>query len=65
MSSSSSSGGVGLFTLITAGLILGKLFEVQPVAGWSWWVVTVCMWGPLAVLAAIGVAWTAVQVFKD
>jgi hypothetical protein len=30
-----------------------KIFEVQPIAGWSWWWVTAPFWGPLALVFGI------------
>jgi predicted cation transporter len=41
----------GMF-LVFLGL---KLAGVEPVAAWSWWWVTAPLWGPIAIVAAIGI----------
>ena len=51
-SSSSSSGGIGLFGVLFILFLALKLTGVEPVAAWSWWWVTAPLWGGFAI--AIG-----------
>ena len=46
---------LGPLSLIGVGLILGKIFLVEPVASWSWWTVTAPFWAPIALFLAIPV----------
>lgn len=48
-SSSSSSGGIGVFGLLGVVFVTLKLLGITDVATWSWWWVTVPLWGGLAV----------------
>lgn len=50
MSTSSSSGGPGLLTIVLVVLIVLKLAKVGDVAEWSWWWVLSPMWVPLVLL---------------
>lgn len=49
-SSSSSSSGIGLFGLLGVAFIVLKLIGVIT---WSWWWVTLPLWGGLAVVLAV------------
>lgn len=51
--SSSSSGGIGICGLLGVAFVLAKIFEVDPVAQWSWWWVTAPFWGGLALVFGI------------
>lgn len=53
-SSSSLGGGPGFFGLLAIVFITLKLLGVIT---WSWWWVLAPIWGPLAVLASIGLVW--------
>ncbi len=59
-SSSSSSSGVGVLSLLGVLFVALKLIGIQPVAAWSWWWVTAPFWGGLAllllILASVGIA---------
>ena len=47
-------GGVSLLTVVGVVFIILKLCEVQPIAKWSWWWVTLPIWiQPLLVIAAL------------
>lgn len=54
--SQSQSGGISALGLVGAAFVIGKVFEIAPIAGWSWWWVTTPFWIPLAiVLGVLGV----------
>lgn len=58
MSESSSSGGMGICGIITVIFVLAKVFEVGPVAAWSWWWVfspLLIGWGIVFLIFAIPV----------
>ncbi len=59
--SSSSSGGVGLCTLVFIVFLVLKLAEIGKVAAWSWWWVTAPLWIPtglvLGLLIIFGILW--------
>jgi len=42
------SGGIGIFGLMFIALFVGKIFEIGAVASWSWWIITMPLWGPTA-----------------
>lgn len=46
---SSSSGGIGIVSLVFTVFLVLKLTEVGPVAAWSWWWVTAPLWGSIVV----------------
>lgn len=41
------SGGIGCFSVIGIVLVVLKALDIQPVANWSWWLVTAPFWAPL------------------
>lgn len=49
----SSSGGVGIFTVLLILFIALKLLKVDPVAHWSWWWVLSPLWIPLGLIALV------------
>lgn len=53
MSESKSSGGIGIFGVVFVVLITLKLAGVEPVASWSWWWVTVPLWGGFILATAL------------
>jgi len=64
-SSSSSSGGIGVFGALGVVFVTLKIVGVEPVASWSWWWVTAPWWGGFAlVLAFLAVAFGSVGIFK-
>ncbi len=50
---SKTSGRIGVLDLVFASLIIGKLFRVEPVASWSWWVVLAPVWILLVALVFV------------
>ena len=52
-SSSSSSGGAGLFTIVGTVFVVLKLLKVQPVAHWPWLWVLAPFWIGLAIGLAV------------
>lgn len=49
MATQQQQGGFGCLSVIGFIFIVLKLMDVPPVAAWSWWIVTLPFWGPLAV----------------
>lgn len=47
-------GGIGLFGAVFLVFLILKLTGTDPVAGWSWWWVTMPLWGLPALLLSIG-----------
>ena len=58
-SSSASSGGLGLFSVLLVIFVTLKLLEVQPVASWSWFWVLSPFWIPLATALALIIVYRA------
>lgn len=61
------SGGVGFFGLLFLIFLWLKLnpggnFDT-PIANWSWWLVTLPLWGPLALAAVIFIVWFISYIF--
>ncbi len=50
--SNSSSGGIGIFSLLGVVFVVLKLCGV---INWSWWWVTAPFWAPFALVLAIGI----------
>lgn len=62
MSERTSAGGPGIAGLLGVAFIVLKLTHV---INWSWWYVTLPLWGPLAaVVAILGIAVTVLLVKK-
>lgn len=59
---SNASGGIGVTGLLGILFIALKLTHV---IAWSWWWVLSPFWGPLAIVAAIVVAWLAFATIRD
>lgn len=53
-SENSNSGGIGFLGLLAIVFITLKLTDV---IDWSWWYVTLPLWGDLALVACVGVLW--------
>ena len=51
MSKKCTSGGISLCTLLTVAFVVLKLCKVIT---WSWWWVLAPLWGPWAIVAAVG-----------
>lgn len=45
--------GIGFFGLLGLLFIALKLLEVSVVAGWSWWLVLLPLYGPIALVFAL------------
>lgn len=60
--------GLGVLNMVGTALVVGKLFEVDPVAGWSWWLVLSPFLVQLALLAlaliVLGVVWFVAKLFE-
>lgn len=52
----SSSAGVGVFGLLGVVFITLKLLGITAVADWSWWWVTLPLWGTFALAASLMLA---------
>ena len=67
--SSSSSGGIGILGMMFIVMFVGKIFEIGPVATWSWWWVTSPLWGGVLVifggLILFGAGWVILEIGKD
>ncbi len=46
---------MSLFTFLTAAFILAKIFNIDPVSMWSWWVVLAPTWIPLVFIAVMAI----------
>lgn len=61
--SNASSGGIGTLGLLGVAFIVLKLCHV---IDWSWWYITLPLWGPVALVAAIvlplGVIWIILRI---
>lgn len=53
----SRNGGIGFLGALAILFIALKLLNITVVASWSWWLVLAPIWGPLALVLAIGVVW--------
>lgn len=51
--SSSSGGGVSILGVVGIIFVVCKIFEIGPIASWSWWLVTLPFWGVFAFFACI------------
>lgn len=60
--SSSGSGGIGFFGLLTIVFIVLKLTKV---IDWSWWWVTAPAWGSVALVLIVGVVLGTIQFWGD
>lgn len=60
-SSSSSSSGIGLMGVLFILFLTLKLLEVTAVAEWSWWLVTLPLWGPVTVLLGLVAAFFLIK----
>lgn len=58
---SNPAGGIGLLTALFLIFLTLKLAGIGVVAGWSWWLVTLPLWGPLAV--TLGIAGVGFAIF--
>lgn len=47
---------IGIFGLLGVVFVVLKLAEVTAIATWSWWLVLLPFYGPLAIFAVIGLA---------
>lgn len=45
--------GMGPLGWLTIIFVLCKIFAIGPIAGWSWWLVLLPLYGPLALVFAI------------
>jgi len=51
-----SSGGIGTLGMMFIALFVGKIFAIDPVATWSWWIITAPLWGiPALILGFVAV----------
>jgi hypothetical protein len=55
-------GGVGLSELLGVAFIVLKLMGV---INWSWWLVTIPLWGPIALIIAVVIVTFAVAFIVD
>lgn len=53
----SRNGGIGFLGALAILFIALKLLNITVVASWSWWWVLAPLWGPLALVLALGVVW--------
>lgn len=63
--SKSSSGGIGTLGALFLIFLALKLAGVDPVANWSWWLVTAPLWGGLAVAVAVLIIFVSVMLWFD
>lgn len=52
-STGQTSGGIGVCGLLLVIFIIAKVFEIGPVAAWSWWWVFSPMWIPALIVAGM------------
>ena len=67
-SSSSSSGGIGLCSVLFVLFLTLKLLEITAVANWSWWWVAAPLWIPTALwgsfMLVLGVVWLSLHLIE-
>jgi hypothetical protein len=63
--SQTTSGGISLFGLIFLVLLIFKLAGIGEVANWSWWLITLPLWGPTTIVVLIVVCVGIVSIIKQ
>lgn len=51
--SKTTGGGISFFGIVFLILMTLKLAEIGEVADWSWWLITLPLWGPMAIIGVV------------